>query len=341
MLTASTGGIGRHVASVVPRLVRRGHTVRVFCPPVTATAHGLATAGADVRPLTDLVRGARGADVVHAHGFKAGALAWPVARVVRAPLVVSWHNAVLSDHPAGARARLLQRLVARGADLTLGASEDLVAEAQRLGARRAQLLPVAAPPVPVARMSRAAARTALGVSPKQILVLTVARLAPQKNLGLVLDIAAALADRDDLRFAVAGDGPERAALAGRIAAQHLPVTLLGHRDDLGSLLAAADLALLTSTWEARALVAQEGLLAGLPLVSAAVGGVPGLVGDAAVLFPPGDSAAAANAVRQLADDPAERARLSAAGRQRAATWPSEDDVVEALLAAYTHLTQQR
>ena len=106
--------------------------------------------------------------------------------------------------------------------------------------------------------------------------------------------------------------------------------MLGHRDDLGSLLAAADLALLTSTWEARALFAQEGLTAGLPLVSTAVGGVPGLVGDAAVLRSPGDSAAAANAVRQLADDPAERARLSAAGRQQAATWPSEGDVVEAL-----------
>ena len=78
----------------------------MFCPPVTAATHGLATAGADVRPLTDLVRGARGADVVHAHGFKAGALAWPAAKVARAPLVVSWHNAVLSDHPAGARARL-------------------------------------------------------------------------------------------------------------------------------------------------------------------------------------------------------------------------------------------
>ena len=128
-------------------------------------------------------------------------------------------------------------------------------------------------------------------------MLTVARLAPQKNLGLVLDVAAALGDRRDLRFAVAGEGPERAALAERIAAERLPVTLLGHRDDLGSLLAAADLALLTSAWEARALVAQEALLAGLPLVSTAVGGVPDLVGDAAVLVPPGDRAAVAQAVR--------------------------------------------
>ena len=341
VLTASTGGIGRHVASLVPRLVQRGHTVRVFCPPVTAAAHDLAALGADVRPPADLLRGVRGAEVVHAHGYKAGARAWPAARLARAPLVVSWHNAVLPDHPAPVRARLLQHLVARGADLTLGASEDLVVEARRRGARQARLLPVAAPPVPVARLSRTAARDALGIGPEEVLVLTVARLAPQKNLGLVLDVAAALRDHRGLRFAVAGEGPERAALAERIAADDLPVTLLGHRDDLGSLLAAADLALLTSAWEARALVAQEALLAGLPLVSTAVGGVPDLVGEAAVLVPPGDPVAAARAVRELADDPAERRRRSAAGRDQAATWPTEDDVVEALLTAYADLARTR
>jgi glycosyltransferase involved in cell wall biosynthesis len=341
VLTASTGGIGRHVASVATRLVERGHQVRVFCPPVTATAHELTGTGADVRPLSDLLGGLRGAAVVHAHGYKAGAVAWPVTRVARAPLVVSWHNAVLPDHPAAGRARLLQRLVARGADLTLGASADLVAEARRLGASSARLLPVAAPPVPVARTSREAARAALGVGPADVLVLTVARLAPQKNLGLVLDVAAALRDRGGLRFAVAGEGPERAALAGRITAERLPVTLLGHREDLGSLLAAADLALLTSTWEARALVAQEALLAGLPLVSTAVGGVPGLVGEAAVLVDVDDRAAAAAAVRRLADDPAERARRREAGRRQAATWPTEDDVVTDLLTAYAGLVRAR
>jgi glycosyltransferase involved in cell wall biosynthesis len=190
-------------------------------------------------------------------------------------------------------------------------------------------------------MSRTAARDALGVGPEEVLVLTVARLALQKNLGLVLDVAAALRDHRGLRFAVAGEGPERATLAERVAAERLPVTLLGHRDDLGSLLAAADLALLTSAWEARALVAQEALLAGLPLVSTAVGGVPDLVGEAAVLVPPGDPAALARAVAALADDPAERSRLAAAGRRQAATWPTEDDVVDALLAAYADLDRSR
>ncbi|HLL62435.1 MAG TPA: glycosyltransferase, partial [Propionibacteriaceae bacterium] len=66
VLTASTGGIGRHVASVVVRLVDRGHRVRVFCPPATATAHELTGTGADVRPLADLAgAGLRRADLVH------------------------------------------------------------------------------------------------------------------------------------------------------------------------------------------------------------------------------------------------------------------------------------
>jgi glycosyltransferase involved in cell wall biosynthesis len=336
LLTASTGGIGRHVASIAPRLVARGHAVRVFCPAETAVAHGLAARGVDVRTLADL-GGVRGADLVHAHGYKAGGLGWPIARVAGVPLVVSWHNAVLSDHRTAALARLLQRGVARGADLTLCASSDLLAEARRLGARPARLLAVAAPMLPAATVSRSVVRANLGLAEDELLVLTVARLAPQKNLGLVLDVAAALRSRGDVRFAIAGEGPERPVLAHRIAAERLPVSLLGHRDDLGSLLAAADLALLSSTWEARALVAQEVLLAGLPLVSTRVGGIAELVGEAAVLVEPGDPQAAARAVAALADDPAERARRRELGRRQAATWPDEDAVVDDLLTAYAEL----
>jgi glycosyltransferase involved in cell wall biosynthesis len=335
VLTDSVGGIGRHVASISPRMLVRGHDVRVFCPAVTAEAQGFAALGLDVFPLSRLDR-ARGAQVLHAHGYKAGGLALPVAAVTRTPLVVTWHNAVLGTGRPAAAARLLQRLVARGATLTLGASSDLVAEAQRLGARSARLAPVAPPPVPRADPhDRAAARTELGMGPGDTLVLTVARLAPQKNLGLVLDIAAGVRERGDLRFVIVGEGPERPALERRIAAEDLAVRLLGHREGLGPLLAAADVALLTSTWEARALVAQEALLAGLPLISTRVGGIAELVGDAAVLVDPGDATGATRALLRLADDPGERARLRAAGLRRASSWPDVDAVVDDLLAAYT------
>jgi len=159
-------------------------------------------------------------------------------------------------------------------------------------------------------------------------------LAPQKNLNLLLEAAALTRHSPNVRFAVVGDGPERERLAARIRAEALPVELLGHRSDIADLLHAADIALLTSTWEARALVAQEALLAGLPLVSTRVGGIEELVGEAALLIPANEAQAAAAAVLQLADDPVRRQELADAGRARATSWPDEDAVADDVVAAY-------
>jgi glycosyltransferase involved in cell wall biosynthesis len=340
LLTASTGGIGRHVASIAPRLEQRGHQVRVFCPKTTADVQGFKELGLDVWPLASLRRFV-GADLVHAHGLKAGWLGLPIAWLFSVPLVVTWHNAVLGDGLAPAAARQMQRTVAMGADLTLAASSDLVAQARRLGARHARLSPIAAPVLRQARITRDAQRRVLGADPHDTVVLTVGRLAPQKNLGMVLDIAATVRNRPDLRFVVVGDGPEEGTLQGRIADERLQVQLLGRNDDIGSLFGAADVALLTSTWEARALVAQEALLAGVPLVSTRVGGIEELVGSAAVLVPPGDAEEAARQLVALADDPDERHRLQEAGRRQSATWPNEDDVVNDLVVAYNDISRDR
>lgn len=331
VLTASTGGIGRHVASLVPRFAAAGHLVRVYAPGTTAHAHDFT--GADVRPLGDLAR-LTGADVIHAHGYKAGGLAVPVRLLRRTPLVVTWHNAVLGLDRRAAAARLLQRVVARGADLTLGASADLVQQARWSGARNARLGPVAAPTLPPPVVDRDAIRAALGFGADRLLVLTVSRLAPQKNLEMLLDVAAQVGDDGRLGFIVVGDGPEREQLQARIDAERLPVDLIGHRDDVPDLLAAADAALLTSSWEARALVAQEALIAGVPLIATRVGGIPELVGDGAVLVRLGDSRTAARALRHLAEMPFLRAELAARGRAEAAAWPDEDDVAADVLAAY-------
>jgi glycosyltransferase involved in cell wall biosynthesis len=331
VLTASTGGIGRHVASLVPRFVAAGHRVRVYAPETTTRTHEFA--GAEVLPLNALAR-LRDAEMLHAHGYKAGGFALPVHLIRRIPLVVTWHNAVLGLDRRAAAARLLQRVVARGADLTLGASSDLVQQATWCGARRARLGPVAAPTLAPASRSRADVRAELGIETADVVVLTVGRLAPQKNLGLLLDIAADVRSDPRLSFVVAGDGPQQAELEARIAAERSRVRLLGRRDDVPDLLAAADVALLTSTWEARALVAQEALLAGVPLVATRVGGIPELVGDGAVLFRLGDAHAAGRALRHLADLPFLRAELAARGRAEAATWPDEDDVAADVLDAY-------
>jgi glycosyltransferase involved in cell wall biosynthesis len=337
VLTSSSGGIGRHAASVVVRLVGLGHQVRVCCPFETARVHGLDRSGAEVFPLAGISKLAA-ADVIHAHGYKAGALAVPVARLRGIPLVVSWHNAVLGSGRQAVVGGMLQRLLARTADVTLAASSDLVAKARSLGARDARLGPVAAPVLPPPAVPRDACRAQLGLEATDIMIITVSRLAPQKNLGGVLDIARRVRDHPELHFMIVGAGPLRAELEARVVADRSQVRLLGHRDDIASLLAAADIALLTSTWEARALVAQEAMAAGLPLVSTRVGGISELVGDAAVLVEPGDVAAAVRELLALAADSDRRAELATAGRARVASWPDEDRVVEDLLGLYRRLS---
>ena len=127
-------------------------------------------------------------------------------------------------------------------------------------------------------------------------------------------------------------------LAQRASELHAKFYLLGHRHDVPDLLAGADLAVITSDWEARQLFAQEALHAGVPLIATKVGGLPGLVGDAAVLIPPGDVDALDTAVRDMLAGPARRADYAARGPRQAATWPAEDDTVADVLAAYASVT---
>ena len=352
VLASSTGGIGQHVASLARGLVGLGVTVTVCGPAATEELFGFTAAGARFRPLeipanirpgdartVGALRRAlteAGAEVVHAHGLRAGFVA-TVART-GLPLVVTWHNAALSRGLRAPLHRLLERVVARGADVTLGASADLVARAQALGARDARLGEVAAPSLPAPRRTRAAVRAEFGVAADVPLVLSVGRLHPQKRYDLLVDAAARWRQRQPApHVVIAGSGPSYLELAARISEARAPVTLLGHRTDVADLLLGADLAVVTSDWEARQLFAQEALTAGTALVATDVGGVPGLVGDAALLVPPGDVDAVDAGVRRLLDDADLRAAYAERGRARAATWPTEAQAVAAVRGIYAEV----
>jgi glycosyltransferase involved in cell wall biosynthesis len=331
LLAESRGGIGQHVASLVPRFLAAGHEV-VVCAPSGTAEHfdfGAATVVTQAPAL-------RGSDVVHAHGYRAGMTALRDRSRLR-PLVVTWHNAVITPGPRGLVMRMGQRLVAKGADLTLGASSDLVELAKRLGARNAQLAPVAAPAVPDIRTPAAEVRHALGLRDEP-LVITVGRLAPQKDYPTLLSVAARVHESTpEAVFVVVGDGPLRDNLQSRIDAEQLPVRLLGHRTDVADVLGAADVFLLTSHWEARALVVQEAMQVGVPVVATAVGGVPELVDDSAVLAFPGDVDGLADGVRAVLAEPDTANAMRTRGRELAARWPDEDAVAKNLLDIYAGL----
>ncbi|SFF88689.1 Glycosyltransferase involved in cell wall bisynthesis [Actinacidiphila alni] len=353
---------GAHVGSLAGGLVARGVAVTV-CGPAAAEADHFAGSGARFVPL-DLGRRAAaatdapavgalravcaGAGVVHAHGLRAALLAAVALGGRSTPLVVTWHGGAPAER--GMMLRWLERRAVRGATVVLGVSSELVDRARHLGAKDVRLAPVAVPR-PVAPPPRPPGdgerhthktRAEFGAVDRPLL-LAVGRLEARKGYGMLLDAAArwagAAGHEPPPLVAIAGEGAERAALERRIEAEQLPVLLLGRRDDIPDLLAAADLVVLPSRWEARPLIAQEALHAGVPLVATAVGGTPELVGDAAVLVPYGDAPAFADAVTALLADPARRTALSVAGRAQAATWPTEDDTVAQVLSVYDELTR--
>jgi glycosyltransferase involved in cell wall biosynthesis len=356
VIGSTTGGIGQHVRSLAERLPGYGIQVDVYGPSKADTLFGFSARGAgfypvdigvaprplaDVRVVRILRRRLAGYDVIHAHGLRAAAfagLALGRRRVGRTPLVATWHNAVLGGGWRRRLLELLERVAAARADLTLGASDDLVERARVMGAPEALLGPVAAPPVAPARRDRTVVRAELGCG-KRPLVLAVGRLAPQKRYDVLLAAAARWRTRTlPPVVAIAGDGPLLEKLRASASSDSLPVVFLGRRSDVADLLRAADVAVLTSDWEARALVAQEALRAGVPLVATAVGGVPELVNGAAVLVPANDPDAVAREVAALLDDPDRRAGLASRGFAQAAGWPDEDDVAEALASHYRRLT---
>ncbi|MFD3699238.1 glycosyltransferase family 4 protein [Streptomyces sp. NPDC058646] len=344
VLGGTGAGSSAHVRSLATGLAARGVRVTVCAPVEAEGEYDFTGAGAQFAPdaVSALRAACAGADVVHAHGVRAGMRAALALRGHRAPLVVSWHGEGPSAGGAlGRLSRLLERHVARTAAVVLGASSDQVDLARLRGARDARLAPVAVPAAPEAAGDDAAkARVELGAVGRPLLI-AVGSLVPHRGYSVLLDAARAWRTLDPLPLLViAGEGPLRTEMSRRIEAEGLPVRLLGRRRDAAQLLAAADVAVLSSRWEARALLAQEALRAGVPLVATEVGGVPELVGEGAVLVPPGDPGALASAVAGLLADPGRRAGLAAAGRAQAATWPSEDDTVAQVLCVYDELMER-
>ena len=183
-------------------------------------------------------------------------------------------------------------------------------------------------------------RRALGADAEDVVVLSVARLAPEKGLD-ALARAVAAAEDARLLLVVAGEGAERHAL--RMLADELGVRLVLTGDvdweRIVELYAAADVFALLSEREPWAVVVNEAAACGLPLVlSDRVGAAHDLLrdGENGRLVGSGDAGVAASGLRELASDPERRRAWGARSRELAGDWgygPSVDGFVEAVREA--------
>jgi glycosyltransferase involved in cell wall biosynthesis len=170
-------------------------------------------------------------------------------------------------------------------------------------------------------------------------VLTIGTVEPRKDHPLLVRAFDAVAARDrDLHLVIAGpDGWGATALSDAIAAaaHRDRIVRLGYIDDeaRAGLLAGASLFAFPSVYEGFGLPPLEAMRAGVPVVATAAGSLPEVLGDAALLVPPGDTDALAGAMAKAFADPVERARLIDAGHAQAGHY-SWVRCAEGLVAVY-------
>lgn len=326
------------------------------CPRTYQIDIGARPSGADLKALRQLKQLAATVEVIHAHGLRAGALAVLAAKRLpaakRPRVVVTLHNLPVGSAPTRLVGKALHLVVVKGADYVLTVSPDLLKKAKQLGLKAGEIAVVPAPArgcmdhVAQPEISQDSAQSldagsgvdsgsGYGASSDTDCdaapcLLTIARLAPQKGLDLLLEAATLIKQRGiDFTWLVAGDGPLKAQLNQQIDDAALPVKLLGRREDIGALLSQADVVVQTSYWEGQPLTLREAMQASRAIVATDVGGSAYTLAGCGQLVEP-QAGPLADAVVAVISDPKRRETLEAASRAAVAKIPGETQLREQL-----------
>jgi glycosyltransferase involved in cell wall biosynthesis len=353
VLSLNPGGTERLVLEIVKRL--HGELpMAVCCLDERGTwaaqleALGVSVTALQRRPgfrpalaqgVADAIRQHR-ASVVHAHQYSPFVYA-ALARLwlPRTRIVFTEHGR-LSDRPPSRKRRMANQVLARLSSATFTVSSELrdhlVAEgfpARAVGViyNGIELGPA---PDPSARRLR---REMLGVSDDTLVIGTIARLDPVKDLATLIRATARLAGRRPAGLLIVGDGPERQALeaVARETSAASAIRFVGHRDDAREWLQACDVFANSSISEGVSLTILEAMAAGLPVVATKVGGTPEVVDETCGrLVPARDVDAMAVAIERLAEAPALRLSLGQAARARVEERFTIERMVEEYRRAY-------
>lgn len=344
-------GVGQHLLTLAATLAKT-HDVTVAAPVESGLLPRAAALGCAVKAIDTADRGGLGRwfdrarfDLVHLHagvGWEGHAIARAV-RPATSAIVRTEHLPYLltdteqqEDYRDGSTA----------VDRLLCVSEAVAASHVAAGVPPERIVTIHnGVHARAVERDPATLRAEMGLASGPVLLM-VGRFEPQKGHAAALDaMTTVLATHPCATLLMAGEGPLLRPVARDIADLGLgaSVRLLGRRDDVGALLAMADLLLMPSKFEGLPLVALEAFAAGLPVVATAAPGITELVehGRTGWLAPLSDPAALGEAVKLALGD--ELAR-KAAGEAAHARWRERyqaDRMTGETAALYRALTATR
>jgi glycosyltransferase involved in cell wall biosynthesis len=319
----------------VERMRNRGHDVTVVPTPPRA---GMLSAAMRLRTL--LLR--RQPQLVHANGVKAALVCAIATAGTKIPVLWLKHDFSWDGPLARAVAALCREVVA--------VSSAIVETFTRRQRRKVHVVPNGIPDIRRDRgRGRRMVEGLVGAGPEAPVVALVGRLHPVKGHTELLEAAPLVLERvPDARFALmGGEDPtqqeyarrlrERAEVLGLSSA----VRFLGHRDDVLDLVAGCDAMVMPSVPDERGFGREacpyallEAMSLGTVVVAYADGGIPEVLEGCGLLVPPGDRAALADALGDMADRPQERQRLAALARERVRSRYRIEATAEAMKARY-------
>jgi L-malate glycosyltransferase len=259
------------------------------------------------------------------------------------PLVFTEHGR-LSDAPPSSKRRVANRVLRQAPAAVFAVSRDLrqfmVAEGFSEAGVEVIYNGIETGSVPTSG-DREHVRTELGIGPEELVVGTVARFDPVKDLQCLLHAVVALSRSRRVTAVFIGDGPERPGLESLTDTLGIRrhVRFLGHRDDARRWLAGCDVYVNCSTSEGVSLTILEAMAAALPVVATNVGGTPEVVtGACGILVPPRDPQALSDAIGKL--DTAAARSLGLAARQRVEDCFTIERMVNDYASVYRSLTDK-
>lgn len=362
----SVGGSGILASELGEELAKRGHEIHfisyeppfrlpagpnVFFHPVTVNSYDLFKYPDYTLPLSVKmaeVSRERRLDVLHVHYAVPHATAAILARAMlheerRLRIITTLHgtDTTLLGRDPGYGPAIRHALEHSDAITTV--SEFMRGETVRLlGVQRpVEVIPNFFEPRAATR-DRAVLRGELGLADGEAMLLHLSNLRPLKRTDLLLDIVARLKPRLAFKLVVlAGGNPAPLLEAARRLGVADRLVIREKVTDIEGYLQAADLGLFTSEVESFCLSILELMSVGCPSAAFAVGGIPEvtLSGETGLLAPFGDTGALAAGIEALLRDPARRAALGAAAKQRARSQFSAAAVVPRYEALYRRVCE--